>query len=344
MTHWGKVTGSQAATSSVVEPVSLPVEDIPPITDKGRSVTAGIRGLYQKCQMYDITVVVGESRLPAHKVVLAAMSKPLWERVAQAVNEFQAQQSQCAAETQEKEPKAAEADQECKADAVDVKSKDSVPAVAPAIYDNQWSSEATTSRVPETAGEGQEPQPSPAEAAPAEKVTPAPVAPALTRPELHLEFINSPEAARVMLDRIYGLSDEYEISSDEANNDVLRLAKTLELPCLEGIAMKKLVQDLSTENVIPRLATCKQFELTEMYEAMEEEVCTNMPALRHVSSGSEVMEYPELLQSLLVRSAGVHRPAPEEKKSNKRALEEPAKQRADKAAKVSSGKAVSGGA
>jgi len=352
MTHWGKVTGAQSVASSTIEPVSLQVGDLPPIAEKERSITAGIRGLYQKCQMYDIVVVVGNKRLPAHKVVLAAMSEPLCKRVKQAVAEFQAQQTQSSASpavAPAEEPKAAPPSEskETPPEAQEAPPSEvkEAPPVAPAIYDNQWSevcTQATAPTVPEAAGEGQEPQ-TVADAAPAGKAPSS----ALTRPELNLEFITNFEAASVMLDVIYGVSaEDQEITSDEANSDVLRLAKTLELPCLEGIAMKKLAKDLSTENVVPRLATCKQFGLTEMYETIEDEVVINKLALVNVSHGTEVMQYPELLQSLLVRSAALHRGVElghTEKKSNKRAIEEPPK-RAEKAAKVSSGKAISGGA
>jgi len=349
MTHWGKVTGAQSVASSTIEPVSLQVgeSDLPPIAEKERSITAGIRGLYQKCQMYDIHVVVGNSRLPAHKVVLAAMSEPLCKRVKQAVAEFQAQSQSSSPAVAPEEPKAAPVEPKETPEAQAPPQVKEAPPVAPAIYDNQWSEvciQAAAPAVPEAAGEGfsqgQEPQ-TVAEAAPAGKAQKAPSS-TLTRPELNLEFITSLEAASVMLDVIYGVSEDQDIKSDEANNDVLRLAKTLELPCLEGIAMKKLAKDLSTENVVPRLATCKQFGLTEMYEAIEEEVVINKPALMNVSHGTEVMQHPELLQSLLVRSAAVHC-GHAEKKSNKRAIEEPPK-RAEKAAKVSSGKAISGGA
>jgi len=343
MTHWGKVTGAQSMASSTIEPVSLQVgeSDLPPIAEKERSITAGIRGLYQKCQMYDIHVVVGNSRLPAHKVVLAAMSEPLCKRVKQAVAEFQAQSQSSSPAVAPEEPKAApvEPKETPEAQEAPPEVKEAPPAPA---YDNQWSEVIQAApAVPEAAGEGQEPQ-TVAEAAPAGKAQKAPSS-TLTRPELNLEFITSLEAASVMLDMIYGVSaEDQDIKSDEANSDVLRLAKTLELPCLEGIAMKKLAKDLSTENVVPRLATCKQLGLTEMYEAIEEEVVINKPALVNVSHGTEVMQHPELLQSLLVRSAAVHR-GHAEKKSNKRAIEEPPK-RAEKAAKVSSGKAISGGA
>ena len=60
--------------------------------------------------------------------------------------------------------------------------------------------------------------------------------------------INCPEAARALLDLVYGLG-EYHIGSEEANRDVLRLARQLELPGLRQLATRYLAEGLSSENV-----------------------------------------------------------------------------------------------
>lgn len=113
-----------------------------------------------------------------------------------------------------------------------------------AIYGNQWKTEG-----------GEEPH---------------------TRPELRLD-IASPEAARALLDLVYGLGSEYNIDSEEANTDVLRLARQLDLPGLQALATRYLGESLSSENVgslrrqlfqwreaVQRLRTCQEFGLQEM--------------------------------------------------------------------------------
>ncbi|CAE8740621.1 unnamed protein product, partial [Polarella glacialis] len=45
------------------------------------------------------------------------------------------------------------------------------------------------------------------------------------------------------------------------------------------MAARKLVQDLTTENVMACLSTCKEFGLTEMYSAVEDELVENRSAL-----------------------------------------------------------------
>lgn len=149
-----------------------------------------------------------------------------------------------------------------------------------------------------------------------------------------------------MLDVIYQMNSEYNPSSEEANKDVLRLAQQLELPRLEELATRKLAENLTTENVVPRLSTCKEFELKDMYDSIEEEVVVNQPALVRISATDEVTQHPVILQSLLIRSANVHRPVSESQssKTNKRALDESKPGRPEKQHKASQGRALAGGA
>eukprot|EP00913_Durusdinium_trenchii_P012317 g11562.t1 len=128
-----------------------------------------------------------------------------------------------------------------------------------------------------------------------------------SRPELVLD-IASPEAARALLDMVYGLGREYNITSDEANKDVLRLAKQLDIPSLQACLC-----------AVARLQTCQEFGLDEMYDAIVEEVVMTRDALQLVAANEEVMKYPAILQGLLVRSANMHRPV---RKRTKRELEE----------------------
>lgn len=357
---------------------------MPPIPHVERNIAEGIRGLYQKCQMYDLNLVVGKRRFPAHKAVLASMSEAFCQRVRQAVTDYEthlkgivALESAASLTVTNKETSVAEEAPTpangaapvpaAAAPALGAAGLDAVPGAAPAIFCNQWkesppeapAASESTPDIPAAAPEGlQEVEAAAVPGADAASPSPVPAAgettqalaavppPALTRPELHLDFIESPEAAQVMLDVVYQMNPEYNPSSEEANKDVLRLAQQLDLPRLEELATRKLAEDLTTENVVPRLSTCKEFELADMYDSIEEEVVANQPALVQVSATDEVIQHPVILQSLLVRSAKVHRPVAESQssKTSKRALEEPKAGRPEKQHKASQGRALAGGA
>lgn len=156
-------------------------------------------------------------------------------------------------------------------------------------------------------------------------------------PELHLPEISSPEAARALLDFVYGLGSGYNVSSDEANRDVLRLAKEFELPLLEDHASRRLTEDLTTANVIGRLVTCEEFGLDELYGKIAHElVCNNIDALVQVSNCEEIMRHPTIMQSLLVRAAKLHSQVVSASSSSKRTAASlaPLEGRAEKATKV----------
>ncbi|CAE8609116.1 unnamed protein product [Polarella glacialis] len=305
-----------------VKNVELEVADLPPLSEAVRNITEGIRGLYQKCQMYDLNLVVGKSRFPAHKAVIASLSRACCERVQEAVVAHQTQLQGPAPVSETPAP------------AQETSPAGDAPAAVP-------SEGAAVTSGPENVA--------PPVAAVAVVVVAAPVSIATgsTRPELHLDFVSNPEAARAFIDFVYGLTEDYNISSAEANQDVLRLAQRLQLPLLEEMATRKLVQDLTTENVMARLSTCKELGLTEMYSAVEQELVENRPALLAVSNSLEVVKQPDILQSILVRCAAAHCPIRENSavKSNKRALEEPKLGKAsDKFTKVSHGRVSAAGA
>jgi len=111
---------------------------------------------------------------------------------------------------------------------------------------------------------------------------------------------------RALLDFVYGLGGEYSAPSDEANRDVLRLAQQFSLPQLEEHATRKLISDLTTSNVVARLATCDEFQLKEVYDLIIDECVDNTTALLQISNDMEVMKHPTILQSLLVHAAKGH--------------------------------------
>jgi len=315
--EWGKVTAVNGKPSMGSTPIEIEVADLPAMPKPERNLAEGIKSLYQTCQMYDLNLVVGKTSLPAHKVVLASMSSACCEQVRKAVADFEQGRSSPSVREQ------AKVEKEAPATPGPVAQAEAPPAASPPVYSNQWKSEGPPN-AGSAAPEGEKPVAPTAPAAPTAPTAPtAPVSPKSddgaekarnsSRPELFLE-IESPEAARALLDMLYGLGSEYNITTDEANKDVLRLAKQLDVPSLQELAMGYLARDVTTENAVNRLQTCREFDLHELYESIEEEVVINREALEQVAGDEEVMKHPEILQGLLLRSARIHRPVPAPKR------------------------------
>lgn len=297
-------------------PLDIEVDDFPPAKTE-RNLAEGIKSLYQTCQMYDLNLVVGKTSLPAHKVVLASMSTACCEQVRKAVAEFeQGREPREALQSTEQVKTGPEAEA-----VVPLQATGEALAASPPVYSNQWK--------PDSPSEGEK-APAPERVSPNKDTSQEKSRPS-SRPELVLD-IASPEAARALLDMVYGLGREYNITSDEANKDVLRLAKQLDIPSLQELATRYLGEQLSSENAVARLQTCQEFGLDEMYDAIVEEVVMTRDALQLVAANEEVMKYPAILQGLLVRSANMHRPV---RKRTKRELEESKAGKPEKIPKVS---------
>jgi len=220
MTFWGTIAESRFTTRCAPSEHPVPV-DVPfpapqrrKVEDTGNGISAGIRTAYQRCLFYDIYLVAGKSRFPAHQVVLASSSPRLREAVVEARK---------------------------------------------------------------AAVEGGD-------------------------PELHLPSTCTVEAVGVLLDFMYGLSG-YQASSEETNVEVLRLAKHFELPSLRQAAACWLGQDITSENVVPRLAVCEEYGLTELAENIKGELASNSKCLLQVTQAPEAMKHPMILQSLLLTIA-----------------------------------------
>lgn len=125
--------------------------------------------------------------------------------------------------------------------------------------------------------------------------------------ELHLSGISHGAAVRLLLEHIYGLAargaDDFEPGSEDVNKDVLRLAQRLRLPRLEEQASRWLARDgLTSANVVQRLVTCQGFELTDLFSAIEGQLAASAPALSAVTEGTEILDHPRILQSVLVKT------------------------------------------
>jgi hypothetical protein len=135
----------------------------------------------------------------------------------------------------------------------------------------------------------------------------APVAVTATcgRPELLLNGIG-PEAVKSMLDFAYGSSEAYAPTSDEVNQHVLKLAAEFDIAGLRECASVWLTRELDSSNVVQRLATCTEFQLKQIYEAIIEELVACPLAVASISNDMKIMQQPRLLQDLLVRMVRCH--------------------------------------
>lgn len=86
MTTWGAITITPRELPVPIKHMELDIpypEAEPDSKPSATSLAGGIRALYQKCNCYDVFLVCGKSRFPAHQAVLAASSPRLREMLLQ---------------------------------------------------------------------------------------------------------------------------------------------------------------------------------------------------------------------------------------------------------------------
>jgi hypothetical protein len=157
---------------------------------------------------------------------------------------------------------------------------------------------------------------------------PAPAA-AGGRQEVRLVEVSNPEAVRFMLDFLYDMDQtvwkDYNPATQEINKDVLRLAQRFELPGLTGRAMNWLAKDVTTGNVVERLAICSEFGLDVLRGKLIEQLTLNRAALQEVAHSPQIMKYPELMQALLQQTAAFSKRDAEDGPAAKRQKTSPPK-------------------
>mmetsp|Transcript_82263 Transcript_82263/g.158918 ORF Transcript_82263/g.158918 Transcript_82263/m.158918 type:complete len:322 (-) Transcript_82263:117-1082(-) len=125
--------------------------------------------------------------------------------------------------------------------------------------------------------------------------------------ELHVKGIETSEALETLLAFVYmagtGGRWVYAPTSDLVNKDVLMLARHFGMPRLHEHAARWLVKDLTTANVVDRLATCEEFGLGLLHDKIVEQLTANPAELTVVSTSPELMRHPRILQDLLVQVA-----------------------------------------
>merc|ERR1711982_195010 len=85
------------------------------------------------------------------------------------------------------------------------------------------------------------------------------------------------------------------------------------LPGLTERAVRWLAKDLTTGNVVERLAICEDFALNELRDLILDQLTFNRQALAEVANSPQIMTYPRLMQAMLQCAANV---GPEEKDKN----------------------------
>lgn len=301
--------------------VELNVEVSP--NQKQDNLSSGVKSLYENVALCDVMLVVGDESFPAHKAALATYPA-LRDRLHQAVTDAAAVAAVAAA----KEKDAAAAVAESNATEVSASaaakegSTESAVADPPPADSTEGSStaapapeETTAPEVVPAAAGGQVPEVAPAadaaSTAPATAAAPAAApsaAPSML--EMHFPDISQPEAIRIMLAHIYGVDggevSNYAPSSDEVNKDVLRLASQLQLASLKEFATHWMASGLNSSNAVPRLSTCQEFALHDLFEAAAEALASDAFALSQVTEDLDIIKHPRLLQKLLIRVAALY--------------------------------------
>jgi len=183
------------------------------------------------------------------------------------------------------------------------------PSVAPPPLPP--TSQTTAAEIPAEASAPAESGEVPAQAAAAAEAVPDPDVPSPPKVlEVRFPDISSPEAIQIMLAHIYGTDcgevANYSPSSDEANKDVLRLASQLQLDSLKEFATHWMASNLNSSNAVPRLSTCQEFALHDLFEAATESLAGDAFALGQVTEDIDIIKHPRLLQKLLIRVASVY--------------------------------------
>jgi hypothetical protein len=132
------------------------------------------------------------------------------------------------------------------------------------------------------------------------------------RADVQLSEVQHPEAVELMLKYLYEATDESGIPprvSHEVLRDLLRLASRFQLPGLFRLSAVALGHVVTTRNAVECLVTCGSFGLTVLQHRILDKLAANKEALKEVTGGPAIAEYPDLLQEILRRVAAGPREA-----------------------------------
>jgi hypothetical protein len=120
---------------------------------------------------------------------------------------------------------------------------------------------------------------------------------------IHLSSVSHPEAVQDLISCIYGALSHTEAAckTETAHRDAIRLAQTFQIPQLQEQSSWWLARNLTTHNVLARLAICEEFGLLEVREKILENLIADPVALPMLVRDPEITKVPKVLQDLLVR-------------------------------------------
>jgi len=121
--------------------------------------------------------------------------------------------------------------------------------------------------------------------------------------EIHIADVVNPEAVKIMIDHLYGVDDlkwvDCALETQEIKKDVLRVAQRYGLHTLEDLAISAFSQNISTANVVERLAICEEFGLQMLQGKIMEQLTLNRKAFHEVANSPQIVSYPKLMSDML---------------------------------------------
>eukprot|EP00444_Apocalathium_aciculiferum_P048946 CAMPEP_0183511150 /NCGR_PEP_ID=MMETSP0371-20130417/10721_1 /TAXON_ID=268820 /ORGANISM="Peridinium aciculiferum, Strain PAER-2" /LENGTH=409 /DNA_ID=CAMNT_0025708041 /DNA_START=57 /DNA_END=1286 /DNA_ORIENTATION=+ len=311
------MTAAQECQQVVAGAVAVSVEvNMEPEQDGAAVLAEGLRSLYAKGELCDMTLMGCGERFPAHKAMLAAMSDNFRKFLRLVPQNAEAMKSDpmegllTLFVPEQPKPAAAEASAappaaEVPAPTTEVAPTDPGVPVAPAAE----GAAAPASVVPAApAPEGAAAVQPPIEAAAVSEVVQLVKSQSW---EFQIVGVATAEAVRIVLGYMYGVGTgaewTYEPSSSEVNKDILNLAASNKfgLAHLHEHAARWLAKGLTTANVVERLVTCEEFGLGMLREKIIDQLTANPAELTVVSCSLEIMKHPRILQDLLCQVAAL---------------------------------------
>jgi len=286
-----------------------------------------IKRLHHDSRLCDVAIAVGDKTFPAHRVILASASSQLREFLSAQLSEPSAmlgcdphgsvEQGSERSNPQAEVPAQLPAQEVC-------------PAPLPHEVSDSLSAsgEKVVSDPPFTAV----PEPeivTEVDPTPQAARGPSAVVPSATRaldrcPSVQMPGVSHPEAVQVMLDEVYGVlqhpGKNYPWpSTEEVNVDIAHIGATYGLPALQERSARWFAEDLTTDDVVRRLAISDKYNLAELREGILDQLSMDCAALAAVVDAPDIVNYPSLLQELLIRVANLPATMPTMGRKMKRA-------------------------
>jgi len=282
-----------------------------------------IKRLHHDSRLCDVAIAVGDKTFPAHRVILACASSQLREFLSAQLSEpvpamlgcdphaSVKQGSESGSTPQAEIPTQLTAQEVCTAPLPHEVSDSLAASGEEVVSDPPFTAVAEPERVTEAARGA------------------SAVVPSATRaqdrcPSVQMPGVSHPEAVQVMLDEVYGVlrhtGKNYPWpSTEEVNVDITHIGATYGLPALQERSARWFAEDLTTDDVVRRLAISDKYNLAELREGILDQLSMDCTALAAVVNAPDIVNYPTLLQELLIRVANLPATMPTTGRKTKRA-------------------------